>query len=574
MHIYVARSAPIKGLRRNDWTHDLPTWKVSLLSTPMLLAVLVTALPMALSPAVADAAPKDVVTPAVQPMFGRMFPELPDYDAPSDPALTALTCGQVPLSADCTLQTNVPSPNGPLMGPLFDQNIAAPTVPNDDNSVYYSGPCLGGINPPCPDPSQDVPSFFTYFGQFLDHDMTLDTLPLPTEFVDPTTIPNNRDPRLDLDSVYGGGPQANPELYEADKKHLRVNGRDLPRDPACVVVPTPATSSLTPCPSIIIDGRNDENQVIAQIHVAFLRAHNALIDQGYNLEQARELMRWRHQWIVVHEFLPEVLDANVYADVFRPDGSIQTKYYDPKQAFRAVMPVEFSVAAYRFGHSQVRRAYIMTQNGPKLQVFNNSAADLHGGRQIATDHVIFWPNFLPVDGQALTGQVGTGQVAANISRKIDTLLSSGLFVLPIPGAAPEGSAILAKRNIQRAREYGLPSGQAVAARLKLDDQSIHVYTNAQIAAAIQRLAFLDPDAPNYDTSYLGEAPLWLYILAESRIVQNGAKLGPVGSRIVAEVIGGLLAGDVRSYYRRNWMPDGGVFRAQDLLREAGVLPLP
>jgi hypothetical protein len=413
---------------------------------------------------------------------------------------------------------------------------------------------------------KDVPSFFTYFGQFLDHDMTLDTLPLPTEFVDPNTIPNHRDPRLNLDSVYGKGPEANPELYEADKKHLKVNGRDLPRDPSCVV-PNLTTSGLTPCPAILVEGRNDENQVIAQIHVAFLRAHNKLIDQGSNFEQARELMRWRYQWIVVHEFLPEVLDSDVYSDVFASDGRIYTKYYDPKKAAKADMPVEFSVAAYRFGHSQVRKAYIMTQNGPKLQVFNNNApADLHGGRQIATDHVIFWPNFLPVEGQPSTGQAGTGQSAANISRKIDPLLSSGLFGLPIPGAEPEGSAILAKRNLQRAREYGLPSGQAVAKRL-----GITPLTNAEIAAAIPRLAFLDPKATNYDASYLGEAPLWLYILAESRIVSNGNKLGPVGSRIVAEVIGGLLAADARSYYRRKWFPDNGVFRAQDLLKEAGVL---
>ena len=267
-----------------------------------------------------------------------------------------------------------------------------------------------------------------------------------------------------------------------------------------------------------------------------------------------------------------MLDADVYADVFRPDG-IHTKYYDPKQAFRAVMPVEFSVAAYRFGHSQVRKAYIMTQfdntqapNSPfntnppiKLQVFNNnSPADLHGGRPIAPDHVIFWPNFLPIDGQPLTGQFRTGQPAANISRKIDTLLSSGLFLLPIPGAEPAGSAILAKRNIQRAREYGLPSGQAVAARLGLPV--------LDIATQIPRLAVLN------DPAYQNGAPLWLYILAESQIVHDGAKLGPVGSRIVAEVIGGLLANDVTSYYRVGWRPAGGVFRAQDLLREAGVLP--
>jgi hypothetical protein len=505
----------------------------------MRLAVFLTALPLALSPVAAGAA---------QPMFGRMFPDLPAYDAPSDAALTALTCGQTPLSGFCTVQTHVPPPNGPEMGPLFDQNIAAPTVPNDDNP-------------------ENVPSFFTYFGQFLDHDMTLDTLPLPTEFVDPSTIPNNRDPRLNLDSVYGGGPDADPELYEADGKHLKVNGRDLPRNP---------NGS-----AILVEGRNDENQVIAQIHVAFLRAHNRLIDEGYGFGNARQLMRWRHQWIVTHEFLPEVLDPDVYADVFRPDGSIHTRYYSPQQANKAMMPVEFAVAAYRFGHSQVRRAYILAPFVPapppapqpvKVQVFNGTDNDLHGGRPITPDHEIFWPNFLQVDGQPSTGQFGTGQPVANISRKIDTLLSSGLFVLPIAGAEPAGSAILAKRNIQRARAYRLPSGQAVAARLQLDDPSIHVYTNAEIALYIPRLAVLTTDAYKATLANQPETPLWLYILAESQIVHDGAKLGPVGSRIVAEVIGGLLEADNKSYYNHSWTPDGGVFRAQDLLREAGVLP--
>jgi len=169
-----------------------------------------------------------------------------------------------------------------------------------------------------------------------------------------------------------------------------------------------------------------------------------------------------------------------------------------------------------------------------------------------SEHVIFWPNFLNVDNLP---------PAVNISRKIDTLLSAGLFTLPIPGAEATGSAILAKRNIQRAREYGLPSGQAVAARLGVD-----VLTNDEIAAAIPRLAALRDDP-----AYKGEAPLWLYILAEAQILREGRKLGPVGSRIVAEVIGGLLAADKNSYIRRGFVPAGGSFRVQDLLREAGVL---
>lgn len=477
------KSARVNSLRLNKRIYDTPTWKVSRLSSHLLLAVFVTAL-LALSAGAAQ-----------QQIFGRLFPELPPYDAPTDTALDGLTVAG---------------------GPLADDGAAA------------------GNNP-------DVPAFFTYLGQFLDHDMTLDSLPLPVDFVDPNTIPNNRDQRLNLDSVYGNRKKPNPALYEADGKHLKVNDRDLPRNPDGS--------------AIIGDPRNDENQVIAQIHVAFLRAHNKLIDEGFKFKDARQLMEWRHQWIVVHEFLPEVLDPDVYEDVFGVDGNgpIQTRYYDPKKAEKAEMPVEFSVGAYRFGHSQVRAAYRIAEGGPFIQVFNPTAPDdLRGGRPIVPAHVIFWRNFLDVDGVA----------PANISRKIDTLLSSGLFTLPIPGAEASGSAILAKRNIQRARQYGLPSGQAVAKHLGIED-----LTNEEIATQIPRLAALRDDP-----AYKGEAPLWLYILAESQIVHNGAKLGPVGSRIVAEVIGGLLAADKNSYIRNGFVPDGGSFRAQDLLREAAVLP--
>jgi heme peroxidase len=476
-----------------------PTWKLSRLSAHLVLAILVTAL-LAPSPGAAQ-----------NHTFGRLFPELPSYDAPDDATLDALTAEKTSLGAD---------------GPLFDNGAAS------------------GNNP------DEVRAFFTYLGQFLDHDMTLDSLPLPVDFVDPNTIPNDRDQRLNLDSVYGSRNKPNRALYEADGKHLRVNGRDLPRN--------------DDGSAIIGDPRNDENQIIAQIHVAFLRAHNKLIDQGFKFQDARQLMEWRHQWIVVHEFLPEVLDPDVYADVFRANRShphitqIHTRYYDPSNAAMAKMPVEFSVGAYRFGHSQVRAAYRLANvpSGGFIQVFHPTLPDLRGGRPITADRVIFWPNFLNVDG--LTP-------AVNIGRKIDTLLSSGLFNLPIPGAEAGGTAILAKRNIQRAREYGLPSGQAVAKRL-----GVPVLKNSDIAARIPGLATAGlTDAPG--GPYKGEAPLWLYILAESQIVHDGAKLGPVGSRIVAEVIGGLLAADKNSYIRKGWVPEGGSFRAEDLLREAGAL---
>jgi Animal haem peroxidase len=324
MLFHRANQAWIEGLRLNKRIHRELSWATSRISTRLLMAAFVTAF-LALS-AGADQ----------HQMFGRLFPDLPPYDAPDDAALDALTAAVTTTGAP---------------GPLFDDGAAV------------------GNNP------DGVRAFFTYFGQFLDHDMTLDSLPLPVDFVDPNTIVNNRDQRLNLDSVYGSRKKPDPALYEADGKRLKVNGRDLPRN---------ADGS-----AIIGDPRHDENQVIAQIHVAFLRAHNKLIEQGMKFKDARQLMEWRHQWIVVHEFLPEVLDPGVYADVFGLDGKgpIRTRYYDPKKAEKAEMPVEFSVGAYRFGHSQVRAAYRIAEGGSFIQVFSaDSKVDtLRGGREIVAE---------------------------------------------------------------------------------------------------------------------------------------------------------------------------------------------
>ncbi len=144
-----------------------------------------------------------------------------------------------------------------------------------------------------------------------------------------------------------------------------------------------------------------------------------------------------------------------------------------------------------------------------------------------------------------------------------------MFTLPIPGAEDSGPSILALRNLQRAKTYGLPSGQAVADYIKKNsypDRDIPVLSDETIGLNSRLGAALG------DTSYNNEIPLWLYILAEADILNHGARLGPVGSRIVAEVIGGLLAADGKSYVNQGWTPDGGNFTAVDLLREAGVLP--
>jgi hypothetical protein len=67
------------------------------------------------------------------------------------------------------------------------------------------------------------------------------------------------------------------------------------------------------------------------------------------------------------------------------------------------------------------------------------------------------------------------------------------------------------------------------------------------------------------------APLWFYILREAELEAGGGHLGPVGGRIVAEVLIGVVAADPESYLALDpdWTPTlpahEGAFGLRDLL---------
>jgi len=380
----------------------------------------------------------------------------------------------------------------------------------------------------------EMTSIYTYFGQFVDHDLTLDTSPSPTTTVDPTTLKNGRTFKFDLDSVYGGGPEFSPQLFEADAKHFKVqkpnpNGViDLPRNPDGS--------------AILVEGRNDENEIISQIHTAFLLLHNSFIDQGMSFSDAQRRTILLYQTIVLRELLPHFV-GQAAIDAARTDRSL----YKPGNPQAPMTPIEFSVAAYRFGHSMVRRAYELTNQTGKVQVFSLTAPDLRGGRNLPAGRQIDWGNFVH-ELSRLDNLTPVSHV--NQSRKIDTLISSSLFVLPIPGAEASGSNVLAFRNLVRAKFYDMPSGQDVARAMGLP-----VITPAEL---------------NLGPAFDNGTPLWYYILAESSRTQDGKQLGPVGAKIVASVFVRLLQIDRDSILRgnRNFTPQ--TFEFDDLFIAAGL----
>ena len=419
-----------------------------------------------------------------------------------------------------------------------------------------------------PGPNADNPAHtagVTFVGQFLDHDMTFDVgsrLGVPTN---PERATNGRTPALDLDSVYGGGPTVSPQLYDpADRARLRVESggafEDLPRG-----------SDGT---AIIGDPRNDENLLIAGLHAAFLLFHNAAVDAVRHsgrtdpataFAEARRLTTWHYQWLIVHEFLPLFVGQAMVDDISQHGPRV----YRPAVG-EAFIPVEFQGAAYRFGHSLVRPSYRANLGAdvpgrrddlPPFFGFVFDAAipetepdpdDLRGGHR-ACRRFVGWQTFF---------EFGDGEVKRN--KRIDTLISTPLFHLPLGAIASHDlPTALPQRNLLRHLTWQLPSGQAIAA-----------------ATGVPALAPADLD----DLAVFGldldrSTPLWFYVLREAHLVADGRHLGPVGGRIVAEVILGLLASDQGSFLVREpgWQPlfgpRAGEFRMVDFLRFAGVDPV-
>ncbi|MGH3545236.1 MAG: peroxidase family protein, partial [Mycobacteriales bacterium] len=254
-----------------------------------------------------------------------------------------------------------------LFGRMFPQ---APRFRPAPELLVELGAALAEANTgdPNEDPARDstIPAGFTYFGQFLDHDITFDpTVGFPP-VEDPEGLESRRTPSLDLDSVYSLGPAVNPELYEdpVDPAKARFKiGQTAPSGDPDTSFPNDLPRRPESTSAVISDPRNDENLVIAQLHLTFLKLHNKLIDTASSptegetpFETARRLVRWHYQWIVLNDFLPRIIDPAVLADI-RTNGRKSYNFAQPPFNGTPFMPVEFSVAAYRMGHSMVRNAY-------------------------------------------------------------------------------------------------------------------------------------------------------------------------------------------------------------------------
>jgi Animal haem peroxidase len=371
-----------------------------------------------------------------------------------------------------------------------------------------------------------------FFGQYVAHDLTADRSPLRAH-VDLAALANMRSPRANLESLYGGGPVGSPYLFSrGDPAKLLENDGDVPRNQEGI--------------GLVGDPRNDTHVFMSQMQVAFIRAHNRLVDrlqadgvgEAELFDEARRALTWHYQWVIVNDLLPRAVGEELVAELLR-DGP---RYYRPDPD--PFVPVEFADAAYRYGHSQIRQLYRLQPDGPGRPVF----PDLMGFGPIG-DRRVDWSLLFDVPGHP----------PAQRSKRVDGRLARSLIQLPeaITGQVEDQAyRSLAVRDLERGEGTGLPSGEAVA-----------------------RAIGAGPLAPEEvglaSHGWEGETPLWLYILREAATRQGGDRLGEVGGRIVGEVLIGIIDADPESYLAldRDWVPTlpghEARFRLRDILVPAG-----
>src|SRR5271170_2668750 len=488
--------------------------------------------------------------------FGRMFRAVPPADfGPDDP--TSLKN----LDALALAMTSVADPQDPKDGP--------------DNEE-------GGI-----------PAAYTYFGQFIDHDLTFDPASSLQKQDDPDALTDYRSPAFDLDNVYGRGPDDQPYMYDGGNGFLlgqKLEGgdrhaTDLPRNEA------------HPHRALIGDPRNDENTIVSQLQGLFHRFHNRTLAENSSLpfSELQRLVRFHYQYVILNDFLPRIIHSSVLRDLktgpYYDQGKL--KFFHWKNG--PFMPVEFSVAAYRLGHSMIRPGYRLNDGAKNLlPIFSTPESqqagftdDLAGFRQVVSGRAIDWGRFIDIDtrpyGDGDKKDDPNNKTRLQFAYRIDTSVVFALSNLPIPAVVAAPPPALPVRNLIRGWQMGLPSGQQVARAMGLTpmpDEKI------LIGKGVDKQDPTDPPIVPIDKIspvFANNCPLWTYVLAEAMNHQvkvqipvqhpipiTTPQLGPVGGRIVAEVFLGLMFGDNHSLLGSDptWKPKNASFELKDFVNYA------
>lgn len=428
-------------------------------------------------------------------MFSKLFPNLP--------ALTAL-----------------PEDLRTLANLMRDGNIRLPAA----DSKLYSG--------------------LTYFGQFIDHDITREkrTQLINGGIVDVNTLINDRTSWFDLDSCFG---ENNEFLNQGGKFDIVINAsgeEDLPRKPNGT--------------AIIGDPRNEENLIVSQLHLLFLKFYNKIFDEvklknsqmflPQLITESKKIFLWHYQYIIVTQFLKDIT-GKYYSRLFDPITN-EPKVHQSIENMGAKIPIEFSGAVYRFGHSIVRDGYYLNEQFDIFPLFDPIIPDLVGFRPIPPNQKIDWSMFFPIPYTK----------GFQEWESIDPFVVNSLYQLPIQVAG--GEPILPLRTMIRgANVYGLPSGQDLARAMGITEDEILAVSKGNLVFQSLNGIAPQPDLDLLNAKFGESTPLFYYILMEAWVYGDGNSLGPLGSAIVGGVMLHLLMLNQDSYLNNGFKPIRGLY---------------
>ncbi|MDQ6434249.1 peroxidase family protein [Mesorhizobium sp. LHD-90] len=472
-------------------------------------------------------------------------------------------------------------------------------ISSDDDSVAVertqeaisaiSSRMLGPIDP---SDVSDIPSAFTYFGQFVFHDMVFSRIfGAPAREVGERPMRNASSGSIDLSGLYGRGPVVDPHLYDwasatdptlcrfplglpavSDRTvNLPVDGtveraRDLPRiDGAGGYMSV--CGRKAPYRPLVADPRNDDNLILSQLHCTLMQVHNRLIDVQMKrqavspkdaFERARAYLTSAYRRVVVDDYLRRILFGPVWEHFFKGED-----FHGPGLASLeplADLPLEFSFGASRFAHAMVRDRYRVNQTfdgdpSSLREVLSFSSQRPNGDVPIRANWAVDWHRFAELGG--------AGDLVK--ARRISPFLTYELAVVKHAADLDGTPRSIAFMDCWRCYHLGLPSGQrvaaAVAAALPRECGEVKVLTGSDMlptqkcrqrhsfhAAELERALQAHPQ-------FLEETPLSYYVLQEASLLgDDGNHLGPVGSYVIAATVAAALfnASDSEIHVQLPW----------------------
>ena len=394
----------------------------------------------------------------------------------------------------------------------------------------------------------NIPAIYTYLGQWYDHEITREPITNIANLVpvDIATLINGQSSMIEGDSLYG----INNVLLNINGEFaigININGvLDLPRGLDGI--------------GILGDIRNNENQIVSNVHLAFMQLHNKIFNEIkianpswtliQQIDEAKKQVVYIIQWICAYDFVQKIT-SKYYSRLWNIDGTPKIHKEILKAGLK--MPLEFAIA-FRFGHSMVRDSYYINPAFDVLTVFNALTPginDLSGFQAFPKDTTIDWSFWVGLEGFK-------GPQVADI---IDGSIALTLATLPGSVIGTSTPITLHERTFLRSLFiYDVISGQDMARLMDITEDEIISFAKNNFVLKNHNLLnqpLLDMNA--LTKKFGNNTPLFLYLLKEAEVFSKGECLGPLGSALIGSCFLHFINNAPVNIFKDMWKPVAGQY---------------